>query len=166
MAGHNDKTLIVTQAEAVRILGVSVRSFERLKAAGVLTEHTPRAGRRASTYDVAALVQQYLAHREAQVAEHAENPRDRRDTAVAEWTELRIARERRLLLPRGEVVTEGHRYIAAVQARLRAIVARLGQDGVDAAVVAKVSGFLEEAIEEFAGWQTSLDLLAADEETA
>jgi hypothetical protein len=110
-----------------------------------------------------ALVGAYLAHQERQIAGANEAPRNRRDRAIAEWTELRIARERGRLLPRDEVVTDGQRYVAATQSRLRAVVPRLKQEaGVDDAIAAKAETLIEEAIEEMAGWRSTLDLLDSE----
>jgi hypothetical protein len=164
VAGHNGDLLFVPRPQACRLIGVSDRTFSRLEAEGVITAATPRHGRRASTFDAAAVVASYIAYRERKLTESQENPRDRRDRAVAEWTELRIARERRVLLPRDQVVEEGRRYVGAVQSRLRAIVPRLRQEtGLDATIAAKVDTLVEEAIEEMAGWRTALELVAAED---
>jgi hypothetical protein len=174
VAGHNKETgrktgaqsrLVAPRPVMVRALGLSPRSFDRLVASGVLHPVTPRHGRRSSTFDVAATVRAYLAYREEKISDSLENPRDRRDRAIAEWTELRISRERALLLPREQVVAEGQRYIAAVQARLRSIAPRLRQETkIDEAIGVKVDEMLEEAIAEMAGWHTMLDLLTTTED--
>jgi len=159
--------LIVGRPQAVRLLHVSLRTFDRLEAEGVVSPLTPRRGSKGASYDAVAVVGAFLAHQERKLTGSAENPRDRRDKAVAEWTELRIARERRLLLPRADVIEDGHRYIAAVQARLRAVAPRLRQEaGVDDAVAGQVEKLIEEAIQEMAGWRTSLELLAAEDDAA
>lgn len=156
--------LMVTRQTGCQLLSLTARRFARLEASGVFVAVEPGRGQRPAKYHAAALVQALLAHSTAKTGAQ-EPPRDRRDRAVAEWTELRIDRERALLLPRDQVVLEGQRYIGAVQARLRAIVPRLRQEtAVADGIGATVERLLEEAIEEMAGWRTMLDLLASTED--
>jgi len=165
VAGRDkDRTLIVSRPHAVRLLHVSGRTFDRLEAEGVVVAATPRRGTRGATYDAVAVVGAYLAYQERKLTGRTESPKDRRDTAIAVWTELRISRERRVLLQRDEVVADGRTYIGAVQARLRAIAPRLRQQGIDEPIAATVEGSIEEAIDELARWRTTLDLLAAEDD--
>ncbi|KKM23591.1 hypothetical protein LCGC14_1613660 [marine sediment metagenome] len=73
----------VTRAQAVRLLALSGRTFDRLVQEGVFTAKSRGAGRRPSTFDAPALVAAYLAHRESRAGQldlHAEQ---------AEWTRVR-----------------------------------------------------------------------------
>lgn len=164
MAGRDTAALIVPRPTAVRLLHVSTRTFDRLEAAGVVGPAVPRKGTRGATYDAVSLVGAYLKHREEQLTGSVDSPRDRRDKALADWTQLRIDRERQLLLPRDEVVSEGQRYVAAVQARLRAVAPRLRQEaGAGEAITAKVEALIEEAIGEMAAWRDALALLESED---
>ena len=155
-------TLTVIRPQAVRLLGLKDRTFARLEAEGVLKATTPGTGRRPSVYDLYLLVPAYLAHRERQLRGSMEHPRDRKDRSQAELNELRLARERRELLPRDQVVRDGAAFVAAVTAKLRALPNRFVQAGLLAAeaerpAVEIVHGILGE----LARWRTEIDLLAA-----
>jgi phage terminase Nu1 subunit (DNA packaging protein) len=151
--------LLVSRAVAVRILKLSLRTFERLERDGVLKAKTVGTGAQASTYDLAVLVPRYLHHVQAS---KPESPRDRRDRSQAELNELRLARERQQLLPREEVVAAGQAYITATSAKLRSLGPRLVQTGaVPASGRAAVEGMVEEAIAEMSRWSTALELLRA-----
>jgi hypothetical protein len=155
--------LEVTRPIACRLLGLTARRFARLEASGVFVASVPGSGQRGARYDAAALILAFLEHSTKAVGAD-QSPRDRHYRAGAELTELRIARERGLLLPRDEVVETGCKYIGAVQARLRAIVPRLRQDtSVDEPIAMKVTELLEEAIEEMAGWRSLLALLESED---
>lgn len=156
---------MVSRPQAVRLLHVSGRTFDRLEAEGVVAPMTKRQGTRGATYDAAAIVASYLTHIQRKLTGSNAKPRDRRDRALAELTELKIARERGVLLPRDGVVEDGQQYIGAVLARLCAIVPRLQQDGtIDHGVAAKVTALIEETIEEMAGWTSKSALLEALED--
>lgn len=153
--------LIVTRPELARVLGTSVRSVERMEAHGVITPVEPPRRGQTSRYDLATVVPAVLAHRARPAAPVAETPRDRRDRAVAELTEIRIARERRALLPRQEVVDDGQAAVRAIVTQLRALAPRLLQAGaIEAAAVPAVEGVMHEALAEMAAWRTRLELLA------
>lgn len=152
---------------AVRLLGVSDRTFRRLESEGVIAPAVAGDGRRPSMYDGPTLVAAYLAHRERQLTGSNESPRDRKDRSQAELNELRLARERKELLPREQVVLEGQAFIKATMAKLRAIPSRLVRAGViprtSETVVAEL---VREAQEEMARWQNAIDLeRALDEKT-
>lgn len=155
-------TLAVTRPQAIRLLGVAPRTFARLEAEGVVVAAVKGTGRRGSSYDAYGLVSAYLAHRERQLRGTVESSRDRRDRSQAELNELRLARERRALLPRDQVVREGQAFVKAVMATVRALPSRLVRAGVVApAAEPKVAALLREAADEMSRWQTELDLLAA-----
>lgn len=156
----------MARAQAVRLLGVSDRTFARLEAEGVVAATTPGTGRRSSVYDAFRLVPAFLAHREQRILGSAENPRDRRDRSQAELNELRLSVARKALLPRDQVVLEGQAFVKAMVAKLRAIPSRLVRAGAIApAAELVVAELLREAQEEMARWQNQLDLQrAVDEE--
>ncbi len=157
--------IIVSRPQAVSLLGVSTRSYDRLEAEGIVSPLTPRRGTRGSSYDGAAVVRAYLAYRERKLGGGGESPRDRRDRSQAELNELRLARERRQLLPREAVVSEGRAYIGAVQAKLRALTPRAVQKGIiPGKSGVKLSAIVEEAVDEMAAWRTSLELLDAEDD--
>lgn len=161
--GHDP--LRLERPHAVRLLGISDRTFARLEAEGVITPLQKGTGRRCSVYDGAAVVAAFLARQERQIRDSNESPRDRKDRSQAELNELRLDRERRLLLPRDQVVSEGQAYVTAVTAKLRSIPPRVVQAGlIDAALAPQVEEIVEEAISEMAGWSTSLELLRAVDE--
>ena len=171
MTGRNGvgdpSRLTVTRPQAVRLLNVSDRTFQRLEAEGVITAATPGVGRRGSTYDAYALVAAYLAHRERKLAGSLEAPRDRRDRSQAELNELRLARERRELLPRVQVVLEGQNFVKATMAKLRSLPTRMMRAGVlPPKAEPVIADILREAQEEMARWASELDLLQAIEEAA
>lgn len=157
--------LNIERPHAVRLLGISDRTFARLESEGVLTPLQKGTGRRCSVYDAAVIVAQYLERQQRQIAESNELPRDRKDRSQAELNELRLSRERRLVLPREQVVQEGQAYITAVTAKLRSIPPRMVQAGVVTGQQAPVvEDMVEEAISEMAGWSTALELLKAVDE--
>jgi hypothetical protein len=159
------QALSVTRAQAVALLGVSDRTYARLEAEGVIKATTPGTGRRPSVYDAGAVVRAYLAHRERKLTGSLEHPRDRRDTSQAELNELRLARERRELLPRADVVREGTAFIGAVTAKLRALPSRLVRAGViPATAEPRVAACIADMQSEMARWRTELDLLAATDD--
>lgn len=153
------------RSQAVKLLGISDRTFSRLESEHVIKAVTSRVGRRASIFDGFVLVPSYLAHREQKLTGQLESPRDRRDLSQAELNEMRLARERKQLLPREQVVAEGQAYIAAVSAKLRSLAPRLAQAGhLTPAGQGAVATLLEEGIEELARWQSALALLQAEDE--
>jgi phage terminase Nu1 subunit (DNA packaging protein) len=153
--------LTVTRPQGVRLLGVADRTFARLEAEGVLVAAVKGTGRRGSSYDAYALVAGYLAHRERQLRGTVESSRDRRDRSTAELNELRLARERRAVLPRDQVVREGQAFVKAVMAKVRALPSRLVRAGVVApAAEPTVAALLREAADEMSRWKPELDLLA------
>ena len=146
----------------VRLLGISDRTFSRLEAEGVFAAVRPGTGRRASVYDGAAVVGAYLRHREQKLTGSIDNPRDARDRSQAELNRLRLAKERRALLPREQVISDGQAYVAAVAAKLRVIPPRAMQVGiVSEERRAALEDLIEEAISEMARWSTALELLQA-----
>lgn len=157
------KALLVPKGTAARVLGIAVRTFERLEQLEVLKPHA--AGRRgkAATYDLAVVVPAYIRR---QGEEKPESPRDARDRSQAELNRLRLAKERRALLPREQVVSEGQAYIASATAKLRSIPPRAVQAGlVPEEKQRAVEDLVEEALGELARWATATELLqAVDEE--
>ena len=154
--------LLVLRPVAAKILEISLRTFARLEAEEVVVPHTVGRGGRASRYDVMTLVPAYLRHRERK---REESPRDRRDRSQAELNELRIDRERKLLLPREQVVREGQMQGKAVAAKLRAIPSRLERAGaIPATAQTIVDELIREALDEMSRWSNELDLLRAIDE--
>jgi hypothetical protein len=159
--------LPLSRPQAVRLLGLSDRTFARLEAEGIITATRVRAGRRASTFDGYAVVRAYLAHRKRQLIGSNESPRDRRDKSQAELNELKLARERRTLLPREQVVQEGRSFVIAATAKIRALPRRLVQAGLIARTAEPdVAGLLSEAQQEIARWSSHIDLLEAAKEAS
>jgi len=75
-------------------------------------------------------------------------------------TMLDIAKRRRELLPRDEVVRDGKAVIGAVRAKLLAMPSRLVQMGIVEAVNRpRLEAYLYEAMEEMSRWKTRLELL-------
>lgn len=155
-------TLPLSRPQAVRLLGLSDRTFARLEAQGTITPTRLRAGRRASTFDGYALVPSYLAHRERQLTGSNESPRDRRDKSQAELNELRLARERRELLPRDQVVADGRQFVVAAMAKIRQLPRKLAQAGLIIRENEPAAMTLtREAQEEISRWSSHIDLLEA-----
>lgn len=156
--------LHLERPHAVRLLGISDRTFSRLESEGVINAAEKGTGRRRSVYDAVAIVAAYLTRQEREIRGSDESPRDRKDLSQAELNELRLDRERALVLPREEVVATGQAYIHAVTAKLRSLAPRMVQAGiVPAAQVPIVEEMVEEAISEMAGWSNELELLQAIE---
>jgi hypothetical protein len=155
---------LVLRAVAARVLAISPRTFERLEAEDVLAPAKPGKGSAPGWYDLEVVVPTYLAHL---VARKAESARDRKDRSQAELNELKLARERRLLLPRKQVVDEGRAFIVATMAKLRALPTRMLRAGAIAPTAEPVvTELLRECQEEMARWNSALDLLAALEDDA
>jgi hypothetical protein len=154
--------LLVPRGTAARVLAISARSYERLEAAGVVKAQTAGKRGKPASYDLLVIVPAFLRHlQEAK----PESPRDARDRTQAELNELKLARERRQLLPRETVISEGQAYITATTAKLRSLAPRLVQAGaVPASAQATVETMLEEAVSEMARWTTALELLQAEDD--
>lgn len=153
-----DEPLHLPRPLAARLLGVSDRTFDRLQAEGVFAPLTAGAGRRHSTYDGPTVVAAYLARQERMLTGSNESPRDRKDRSQAELNELRLARERRALLPRENVIRDGQGYIKATTANLRTIPSRAVRAGlVPAAQEADLATLIEDALRELARWKEVLD---------
>jgi len=149
---------MVTRPELARVLGRSVRSVDRLEAAGTIKPVAPPRRGRPSRYDLTRAVPAVLAH-EARPPAAGESPRDSYYRVQAAIGETKLARDRRELLPRAQVVLEGQAYIRATMAQLRAIPSRLIRAGViPRASEPTVADLIREAQEEMARWQSVLDL--------
>jgi phage terminase Nu1 subunit (DNA packaging protein) len=86
---------IVRRPEAQKILGLAARSFARLEAEGVIVPSSRGRPGKASSYDLAVVVPQYIQHLKSVSGQSAERAaRARRDLAVAKLNELKL-RERR-----------------------------------------------------------------------
>lgn len=153
------ESLDIHRPLAVRLLGVSDRTFTRLESEGVISAKEAGAGGRQSVYDAPAMVAAYIAHVERKLTGSNDTPRDRRDRSQAELNELRLARERSELLPRDQVVREGQAFIKAAMAKLRAIPPRLVRAGaIERSAEGTVTALIREAQEEIARWQNAIDL--------
>jgi phage terminase Nu1 subunit (DNA packaging protein) len=158
----------VTRRELARVLGCSSRTVERLEAAGVLTPATRPQRGTPSRYDLAVCVAAFVAHRSQPTeAPDAASARDAYYQAQTALAVLRLARERRELLPRADVVEDGQATIRAVVTHLRALPARLLQAGaIDQAAVPQAESIIADALGELASWRTRIELLAvAGEDT-
>lgn len=155
------------RGQAIRLLGISERTFARLEAAGLLSPLRRGRGGKASTYDLAAVVQGYLKHATSAEPNADREARARRDRSQADLNELKLAREKGEVLPLEQVVREGQLYVTAVQAKLRAIPPAAVQRGLIASEqVAHLEDLVEEAVDEMSRWSTALELQQAiDEET-
>lgn len=165
-AADFDPNQLVHRATIVRILGIADRSFSRLEAEGVMVPTEPGSGRRPSQWALAPTLRAYMQHREVKLTGSLEQPAQQRDRAVAELTQLRIAKERGRLVPLDDVVKEGQAFVVATVAKLRQLAPRMVRAGiVPASEVPRVDELLREALEEISRWQTALDLrkAAADE---
>jgi hypothetical protein len=163
MTNRGAEPLRLPRPDCCQLLGVSARRFARLEASGVFRPVQPGRGQRAAQYDAPAVVKAFVAHATAKAGTQ-EPARDRRDRAVAELTELRLARERGELLKREDVVRQGLAFIAAVNAKLRGLAARLVRAGaIGTSAEPVVHELLVEAQQEMASWRTELELLAAVE---
>jgi phage terminase Nu1 subunit (DNA packaging protein) len=154
-------TLRLTRPQAIALLGVNVRTFARLEAEGVLTATTRSRGK-GSTYDGPTIVREFLAYREALIRGSNQSARDRRDLSQAALNELRLARERRDVLPRAEVVRAGQAVLTVVATKLRHLPGRLVRLG---AVLPPGETIVEHEVDliqsEIAALKT-LDVLEAD----
>lgn len=151
--------LRIARPLAVRLLGVSDRTFARLESEGVIAPLAAGTGRSHSVYDAPAIVAAYLARQERQLTGSNLSPRDRRDRSQAELNELRLARERGELLPREQVVQEGQAYIRATMAKLRQLASRMAREGiVSPSAEERVGKLVQEATSEMARWRTIVDL--------
>jgi phage terminase Nu1 subunit (DNA packaging protein) len=159
---------LVPRRETVKVLGVGLRTFDRLESEGVVVPARPGKGGRPSLYDLTVTVPGYIAHLgHPRGTAEDRDARARRDRSQAELNELRLARERRALLPRDQVAREGQAFTKAVQAKLRALPRRLVQAGlVPADRAPAVAALVQEAQDEMARWTSMLDLLAAGREAA
>lgn len=153
------KALLVPKGTAARVLGIAVRTFERLEQLEVLKPHVTGRRGKAAVYDLAVVVPAYVRR---QAEEKPESPRDARDRSQAELNRLRLAKERRALLPREQVVAEGQGYISAVAAKLRSIPPRAAQGGlVPEEKRGALEDMVEEAVGELARWASALELQQA-----
>lgn len=160
-------SLQVARPVAIRLLGISDRTFLRLESEGIFRAVTAGSGRRHSVYDAPAIIAAYMARERRQLTGSNLSPRDRRDRSQAELNELRLARERGEVLPREDVVKKGQAYIKATMAKLRAIPSRLIRAGaITPTVEPVVAELIREAQEEMARWQNELDLERAVTEKA
>lgn len=156
--------LTVQRGTAARVLGIGVRTFERLEQLGVVAPLTLGKRGKASTYDLAVVVPAYLRH---QQNEKPEAPKDRRDRSQAELNELRLARERSLLLPREQVVSDGQAFVTAAVTKFRAVPPAAVQRGLVAPEKAvQLEDLVEEAIDEMSRWSSALELLQVVDEEA
>jgi hypothetical protein len=126
--------LELRRPQAVRLLGVSERTFSRLEQEGVVAPIRPRNGRLGSTYDGYVLVVAYLAYLERKTLGgdkiNESQERARRDRSTAELNELRLARERGLVVAREQVHHEARTFVTAVRARILALPRQLAQLGI------------------------------------
>jgi phage terminase Nu1 subunit (DNA packaging protein) len=101
------RTHLVDRPTLAKVLGVSERTCKRLEAAGVVTPTAkPRRGR-TTRYDLTVVVPAVIAHRSKPPAEPGTLDATQERAALARsqrlLAEQRLARERRDLLPRGDV---------------------------------------------------------------
>jgi hypothetical protein len=121
--------LLVTRPTLAKVLGISLRQVGSLESTGALVPTIRGKAGRASQYDLTVVVPSYI----AQLAKEEEaelQPRDRKDLAMAQLTELKIARERGDLLPRELVVRDGQATVRGWSAKVRGLPRRLVNAGV------------------------------------
>lgn len=156
--------LHVERAAARKILGgVPERTFAALETDGVIVPAQRGRGRRASVYDLRTIVPAYITHVTSRAADDRA-ARTRKDTSVAELNELRLAKERRRVLPREQVLLEMQMVARAVTAKIRALVQRMLAAGLisDAAAPA-VTALVNEALDELSGMRTLEELQRTSE---
>jgi hypothetical protein len=125
-----DGLLTVTRSRARKLLGaLPERTFARLEAEGVIVPKERGRGGRPSIYDLEVLVPAYVGYLSGQRPLSDREARSRKDLSQAELNELRLARERALLLPRDQVIAEGQAYVKAWTAKIRSLPRRLVQAG-------------------------------------
>ena len=163
------KSKILTRSEVAAVMGVTPMRITKWSAMGMPVAF--RGGRGVeSKYNLDAV----LAWREQQEklvvgggdaapsgsALNLGEERARLARAQTAKTMLDIAKRRRDLLPRDEVVRDGKAVIGAVRAKLLAMPSRLVQMGiVEAANRPRLEAYLHEAMEEMSRWKTRLELL-------
>lgn len=163
--------LEVHRPEARQLLGgIAERTFATLEAEGVVVASKRGRGGRPSVYDVTAIVPAYLAHATAQRPSNDRDARARKDLAQAMLNELRLAKERRDLLPRQQVILQGQSYTKAWTARLRSLPRRMVQAGlITREAEPEVTALIREVLTEIASWQTladTLEVIDADDATS
>ncbi len=159
---------MVTRIELAHVLDTSVRSIDRLEHDEVISPVTrPRRGT-PSRFDLAQVIPAVIAHRTQPREAPGEPPRDAYYRAQTALAELKLARDRRELLPRVDVIEDGQATVRALVAALRALAPRLLQAGaIEQAAVPAVEAVVHESLGELASWRTRLELLAAvDDEPA
>jgi phage terminase Nu1 subunit (DNA packaging protein) len=148
----------VKRLEARKVLGgVAQRTFATLESEGIIIP--TRRGRRGrpSIYDLATIVPAYIAYVTQKPNGH--KARDLRDLAIAELTQLKIAKEQGHLIPRQQAVTEGQAFGKAWSAMVRALPRRMAQAGLLAdGQEAVVAGMCRDILTEIARWQTLADI--------
>jgi len=133
----------LTLAQIGRGLGVGERSLYRLREAGDIAPVIPGKGPKGAIYDPLAVARVLI--------QKPEDAREARDRAQAEWMQLRIAKERRELLPRGEVVRAGRGIVQTVTSRLLRLPADLVHlAGLPAKREVDAERVVREALEELA----------------
>jgi hypothetical protein len=155
---------------AYGVLGLGLRTFDRLVSEGVLVATRTGRGGRASLFDLREIVPSFIAHERKHRAAAGggdETPRDRRDRAMAQVYELKLARERLELLPRDQVVAEGRQFVVAAMAKIRQLPRKLAQAGlIDREDEPAAMTLTKEAQEEISRWSSHIDLLEASREPA
>ena len=147
------------------MVGIKLRTWAELEAAGIVAATRPGRGGRPSLYDLRVTVPSYIAHvSQARSPASDREARARRDRAQGELVELTIAERRRHLLPREQVVLEGQAFVKALVAKLRVLPRQLVQAGVIPQLAEpSVAALVREALDEISRWASMLDLLNAQE---
>jgi phage terminase Nu1 subunit (DNA packaging protein) len=166
---RGDVKLHVQRPQARRVLGgVAERTFASLEQEGVLVAMKRGRGGRASVYDLEALVPAYLVHISKQRPTPERDARARRDMSQAEFTEMKLARERGELIERETVIKEGQAFCKAWSAKVRSWPRRARQQGiiVNAEQEAALTGLCRELLIEVSRWRTMGDTHVVDAEVA
>lgn len=141
--GRRPPTATLTRIQAAQALGVGRATLERLVASGRL-KPAGRVGK-AHVY-TPAVVEQLRAklEDERRGRDSAMSARERKDTALAILTELRIEKERGALVP----FDTADAVVAAWQAAVRAAVLRLPTDAIRRGVPREHEALLRELAED------------------
>jgi phage terminase Nu1 subunit (DNA packaging protein) len=120
----------VTRAQLAAVLGVSVRSVDRVEADGAIQPTSPARRGSPSLFDLAQAVPAYVAYRKRMGERPDAEARARRDRAQARFTELKIAQQERTLVPVEDVDLQWDMYVRAWALTVESIPIRAVELGI------------------------------------
>jgi len=157
-------TWVVDRQHLARLLGVHADTVTHFTRDGMPALHKGGRGRE-SQYDAAACVIWWREHRAQLNAK--ETAVTRAFTATAEEKELRVAKERRDLVPRADVVHAGQTYTRAWATEVRTLPRRLIERGLVAREhEAAVTAMCRDILVEISGWRTLAQATTVAERSA